>query len=127
MNTKIIPLMSATSTTPTSTPALSRSARCVKFEDEPHADKNDKKDKIDKKDKKDKNIDAINAIYAVFHGAVVASITAIYEKHNPTKLSDMERLFRKYAGREQQLYEACALKYEGQDHGFAGGSSVGMK
>lgn len=47
-----------------------------------------KTNKKDKKNKKDKNIDAINAIYAVFHGAVVASVTAIYEKHNPTKLSD---------------------------------------
>ena len=31
----------------------------------------------------------------------MASITAIYEKYNPTKLCDLERLFRKYAGKER--------------------------
>ena len=53
----------------------------------------------------------------------MASITAIYEKYYPLKLSDLERLFCKYAGRERKLYEAVACKYEVQDRGFAGGSS----
>ena len=55
------------------------------------------------------------------------NVAVIYEKYNPTKLSDLERLFRKYAGRERELYEAVACKYQGQDRGFAGGSSVGMQ
>lgn len=42
---------------------------------------------------------------------VRAEITAIYEKHNPSKLGDIEDLMAKYLGRERKFLRMVKEKY----------------
>ena len=38
-------------------------------------------------------------------------IRAVYQKHNPTKLSELDGLFEKYHDMEPELYQRICLKY----------------
>jgi len=38
-------------------------------------------------------------------------IRSIYARYNPVKLDEVEQLFQKYSGRERELFENIAKKY----------------
>jgi hypothetical protein len=40
---------------------------------------------------------------------------ALYEKHNPPKVADVDRLLDKFHGREQDVLDAARRKYEGAE------------
>lgn len=50
----------------------------------------------------------------------------IYQRHNPSKLPEVDRLLRKYAGKEERFIAAVRKKYEGPPSAFSAAAAPGV-
>ena len=50
-------------------------------------------------------------------------VTRIYQQHNPSKLSDVDKVLEKYAGRDQELIEMLEEKYQAAPNAAAGAAA----